>query len=780
MRGAGVADMMRVWMVMALAATLLPLVGLAVWTWPTVAATKRSRAARGALAVAFLSGALFVLLRPHDDVFAGLDIAPYRTLASVFWNGRGFQDPDTVLRQVPESLRPVFLYSPGGRPTRDLSFQLTSLADVGSKPFFLPTLPLAAGALSPLASPDVFVPLLAVVWWWLVLSGAYRAGGGWGVAAAGALALGSAWPAWFLRGFFAEAAGTLLVASVVAAASVRRPRGAMVAVVGFALGLAVAYHPTLLVVAGPVGLGLALESERRRHSVGLAVGGALGVFPLWAITRWVCQPYGDWTRLRPLWRMVTAVPELRAVAFVAMALFVVALVGLGALGRPAGRAWLRRIEERMSPWVWAGMLAAPFVLIAVLPGSVGLALRRGAMATWSGIRWPYGLLLAVAITTALRRGRPALERFWILGLVWGALFFLFVKGVEVPVGLWSHRRLLPVMVTAVPLLAAPLAVLLARLASVGRGPAVAVAVGLAIAAFANLARWPAAYGAVNERGATAWAGAASGPLADDGWTLFDYYPHAVPHMASLRHRVLGLGEKTRDRWPEVAGWLRGVADETEVRVVTSWTPCTLEEGARLVPIETLEGQFPVVRAKAFFPAESALRTVRNTFCRWVPLVDGETADQDKTLDGSPLGLRGPWGPSRPVRTSDGQDRPAVWTREGSGIVGPVPPSGGRVVVRLDGASGRKVPQHIRVHAPWALAPLELDIGPSLTEASGVLVRPVDGAGGVGASPTCVYTLSCPEPYDPSVEGLRGYPSDLGIQLCRVTLRVAEGPVASGP
>ena len=39
------------------------------------------------------------------------------------------------------------------------------------------------------------------------------------------------------------------------------------------------------------------------------------------------------------------------------------------------------------------------------------------------------------------------------------------------------------------------------------------------------------------------------------WIVFDYYAHSVPYAAGLKQRVLGLGEFSGERWPEVAEWI---------------------------------------------------------------------------------------------------------------------------------------------------------------------------------------------------------------------------------
>ena len=761
---------MQLLMYILAGAAVLPLAALLAWIRPALAPAWRraSAAARIGLAALWLLGAGFLLLRPHDDSFTGLDNMTYRNLARAFLDGRGFHEPDAVLAEVPAELRESFLLHPGpaGRPTRDRIFQLSGWQSTDTQPFFMPVLSLAAAGLEPLLAPERLVPLLGALWLALVLAAGFSAGGGWGLLAAAALVLGTAWPAWFLRGFFAEGAGAALATGVMAAAAVRPLRGGIAVVAGFALGLAVSFHPTLAVLAGPAALALMLERRDGRTVAGLVIGLLAGVFPFWALTRWVCQPNGDWTRWASLWKMISWIPEIRATALAVGVLAVVALIAIGAGYIPPVRAWLRKGDAKLSPWGWLVVCVAPGLVIAFLPGTAGETLRSGAAATWSGIRWPYGLLLVAAAAGVLSKNRPLRERFWLAALCWVALMFLFIKGVETPVGLWSQRRFLPVALAGIALLAAPLSDFAAAFAARGRWQAGGVALALAVAGLGNGWRWPAAYFTVDERGATAWTEAVAERLGTGRRVVFDYYPHSVPYAADLQHRVLGLGEMSWKRWPEVAAWLAPQARTEEVWVATSWSPTALEDGLRLEPVFAATGVFPVVRTKAFFPAERGVRTVNNVFFRAAPLAPGETAVQDKRLDGSPIGLRGPWG-----RVRNG----ATWTREGSGIVGPVPAAGAAAVFAAEcewAPPAADWPEQILlVTPPWGGAPLRLAVTTGVQTVTGRFAQPADDGERTG---TGLYVFRAERPYDPAAYGLRGYSRDLGVLLRRVIIRVEPG------
>ena len=760
---------MRAWMMGCWLASVVPMVAVLWWMLPSVkVGWKQARmGSRLALVLLWMAGADFLLLRPHDDSFTGLDNMTYRHLSYAFLEGRGFHDPDTVLGDVPPALREDFLLhrGPVGRPTRDRVFKLSGWQSVDTQPFFMPTLPLAASAQGAVLAPERFVPLMGALWWAVILAAGFCAGGAWGLMAALALAMGTAWPAWFLRGFHAEGVGILLVSGVVAAASVRPLRGGMAAVAGFALGMAVAYHPTMVVASVPVALVLWLERKEIRTFVALAAGLAAGLFPFWALTRWVCQPYGDWTRWEKLKELVFLAPEHQAIAVVMVVLITVSFVALWAGFLSPVRAWARRMDMRMNPWGWLAVCATPLVLIAVLPPLADGALSKASVAVWSGIRWPYALWIGFGVALVLRKDRPMRERACLSALCWGALLFLFVQGVETPVGLWSHRRFLPVVMLGIGLLVSPMSHGLSRIS--GRGWKALALAACVIVSLYNVLRWPSAYVAINEEGAATWVREQASKIGNDRLVVFDYYGHAVPYTAGLKHRVLGLGEPSQGHWAEVAQWLAEVSGKEEVWLATSWSPCTLEEGGRLEPVYSCTGRFATVNSRAFLPATQGERMVKNHFLRWIPLKEGETADQDKVLDGSPIGLRGPWGNIR---------HGATWTRQGSHVIGPVPPKGGRVIFEADCAWSPPFAdwssQTLRVTPPWGGDPLRLTVEAGEHRIRGELERPADDS---DRAATGSYSLKVDRPYNPEQNGLRGYYSDLGVPMRRIIIRIEQPP-----
>ncbi len=761
---------MRLPMVSALLATLLPPLALLAWMAPAVAARwRRSHpAARGALIALWLAGTALLLLRPHDDTFTGLDCMAYRRMTHALLAGRGFHDTDRVLAGVPEELRPALFFGPvaRGRVTRDRAFELLDWRQASTAPFFLPALPLAAGGLAPLLAPERLPPIVGALWLALLLAAGFAAGGGKGAWLTAALVCGTAWPAWFLRGFYPEAVGAALISGVLAVAATRLPRGAtMTGLSGFTLGLAVTYHPALLTLALPVALGLMVAQPRLGERALTALGLLVGLLPGWAIARWICRPYGDWTNWRQ-WRVLLGgIAEFRAAGVVLAALALLALGAALACLAPRLRQRLSRLDARATPWAWgalcAALVAAPLLL---LPAAAGDPLRRAAAAVWSGLRWPYALLCLAGMTAVLRRARPARERGWLALLCAASLFYLFVQGVERPMGVWSQRRFLPVVMTLTGLLAAPLAALVSARSWRARSLLL-----LALAAgAANPARWPQAYLLINDHGAASWTRSVAERLGHDRLVIFDYFPHSVPYAAGLRHRVLGLGEFARARWPEVAAWIAERAVAEEVWVATAWQPCPLEEGFSLTPVFEKTGEFPELRSKGYLPAWRGSRRVSQLFMHARPLAPGIAPPQVKLLDESPIGLRAPWGDAR----NSGGGRMARWTRQGSGIVGPVPPPGGSVRFEIEcafiGAPPDRKEQTLLISPPWGGAPARLRVGSEWRTLETRLECP---AANEVLRATGVYRMSVELPYNPTSAGLPGYPSDLGVQvrLLRISL-----------
>ncbi len=757
---------MTLWQTGCTLAVLVPLCLLAMRSYRQCATVPGSRRfgtrCRLALALLGLAGSIWLVTHSHDDTFTGLDNSAYRKMAHDFDEGSGFFDPDPLLSALPPGLQRAVLYRSGSgtRPTRDLVFQLDAPDGRATRPFFMPALPLAAAGL-PWLAPNVLPPLIASLGWWLLLLAGTAAGGLWGLGASVALVLATPWPLWFARGFYPDGTGSFILGGIIAAIAIRPLDRALTRfVAGFALGFSAALHPTLLLVALPLAGVLMLERQQAREAVPLATGCLLGVLPVWWMTRTICQPYGDWTRPEILIKLLGATREHMALGASLLLLVLLSCVALALGFRPSVRARLRRLDTRLHPWGWGALWLTPLLIIALQPGQAGQTLRDGARAVWSGIRIPGALLLLTGGVAVLRPVRPLRERVMLVLLAWLSLFFLFLKGVEVPAGIWSLRRFLPVILPLIALLAAPLANACASLAT-STARRAGVAAFLLLGGTPNLARWPAAYFGVNEAGATAWTKEVAQQIGTERLVAFDYFPHSVPYAGNPRMRVLGLGETSRDQWPELAGWLAGVARTSEVWIATSYAPVGIEDGLRLEPVTSVTGRFPIIKARHFLPADRGERLVAHTFLKAVPVTtDDPPMPQKMVLDGGPLGLRGPWGAVR------GHGR---WTRQGSAIIGPYPAAGS--VVQFEAEAEWTPPvaeweqQRLLVTPPWGGTPLVCTVTTGVSTVSGHWTVPDVSE----RTPTGHYSFTVEKPYDPLAYGQRGYDTDLGVLLRSVTI-----------
>ena len=356
-------------------------------------------------------------------------------------------------------------------------------------------------------------------------------------------------------------------------------------------------------------------------------------------------------------------------------------------------------------------------------------------------------------------------------LCWTSLAFLLIKGVEHHVGLWSQRRFLPTVLLLTSLFACSVSD--KRLSpSFLWDNHLAPVIFIGCALF-NLARGPAAYGMVNEKGIGAWEKSLERALPDTGLVVFDYHPSSVPFAADLRRPVLGLGKHARGQWPAVEQWLSGVAETGTVTIATSWTPSRiLEAHTSLRPYRSqdavsnlFEVKYPVLATKGFFPVERRLKTASVSLFALVPNVGLGQLAQDKILDGGPLGLRGPWGKTR---------KTATWTRQGSAVVGPVT-NRGTIVVTLDASwpehPGRPV-QKMTLTPPWgASGSVSFEVDSPPANDKNKFSHIVLGLPAPTNAParTGLYIFSSPTPYDPAKDGLRGYDKDLGIFLHRVRI-----------
>jgi hypothetical protein len=763
------------WFCLVAAATLMLTGSMLRALWPRLSQTPAWT--RGLLLVTVAASA-FLLLRPHEDTFTGLDTSCYRLMGRSFTAGRGLQDVDqTLLSLPPDQRRAVLLeYQHFGRDTRDRSFQITSLESCRTQPYFYPFLPLAASGLETTTrwiSGDLFVPLLGLLFFAIILCTGTALGKHYGLLASAALLIGTPLPTYLLRGYYAEGAGAVLALLVLLGRSLpdRTPTFRIIA--PFVLGLAVCFHPVILALSLPALALLIMDSALTKRGLLLSLAGfAWGALPMLPMTLYVCQPYGNivtWSGLLHL----LSVADVHRLMAVFIGVFATA-IGIVLLGTTSLR---KRLSDRCALLLGNPAVLFLAVLLALIPFAIPASLWIGKYLIMAGlheyrdgIRAGYGLLLGIGIIAAFFPSCPPVSRAILILTILLSPLFLYLKGFEM-MGLWSQRRLLPLSLLVIVALTPALAAFCGWVAH-RRGALAATGLTFLLlgAAAINPVRWPAPYLACHEKGATEWVASVAGKIGPR-LAFFDYYPYGVPFSLIPGCRAIGLSEFGGASLPGLVKWLSTQAAREEVLIVTAYSNPGLEEGLVLTERSHETLSMNRVVSKTALPAETRQRIIDMTLLEARPITGDTPLAVHKILDDGPLALRGPWGRGSPIKGPDGL-LPARWSREGSRIVGPVPKPGQSVRIALAAAASRddgEAGQLLILHPPWGGPPLALAVSNDLTQAEGILTRPAGDA--TALAPTGRYMLKADKPYDPSLAGIRGYERDLGARIHTISIEV---------
>jgi len=440
------------------------------------------------------------------------------------------------------------------------------------------------------------------------------------------------------------------------------------------------------------------------------------------------------------------------------------------------------------------VLAVLWVLptaLSVLAWEEGRFIRNGLVnECLSGLQWPLATLIAACLAFTLWARGYVLSKL-VLTLAFSFLpLFLYLGGRE-HVMLWNQRRLvLPLLLlcaAVIPPVCAGLHAWLGR-ADRRRG-GIAVAMGLIVTAIglANVARWPAPYLVRFERGAGRWVARVE-RMFGDSFTLFDYFHYSFPFAVTGERRAVGITDRVLSRrrvfpleefrpaLPRLMAWLGTKAREERVLIVAAFTPPGLEAGVLLKEVAVESVTLDRIRNKRALPAERYPFRIDVTLCEVVPVETvSEPLRTRVVLDGGYLGLRSPWGRKDiPIKLGDGRKLSACWTREGSGVIGPVPHPEGAVEVEVVATAGRRdgeEAQTLIIRPPWEGEPLNLEIPNEVATVSGILKRPVFAAR--TDERTGVYRIYSEKQYDPGKIGIRGFASDLGARVHSIAMREME-------
>ncbi len=715
------------------------------------------------------------VFRPHGDTFMALDTSGYRLMAFAFAEGRGFHEEDRMLLDAPSEARQALMYLPlmTQRNTRDISFQVYSLNEPRTAPFYYPLVPILAAGLErlvPHRGLDLLMPLFGLLFFLSLMAVGWRSGRAFGVALAFVLAIGSPLPLWLFRGFYVEAAGAACMTAAialwyVAPLAIRYRAGA-----GLLLGLAVSFHPVYMVIAVPLVTAMALDADSRLGaSMALLLAFAAGFSVLLGMTEWICAPYGALSVKNMIFNFHASATHRLALMF-GLGAVVIFLVGLST--RPWWRGRLRRIATRREIRVLLLLIAALPLLYAATKWQYAGFVRIGLHEAFSGLRWPLSALLVAGAMVTLGRRRGTGKAFVVLLVFMVTLpIFVYLKGAE-QVGLWSQRRLLPpyglVVMAILPGLAALARMMTRRLMPGHPMPALVLGFLFALAGFHNMVRWPSPYFERVDHGALEFVRTIRAEIGDR-LVMFDYHPFSCPFAVDNRTRAVSIGQRSHASLNVVSAWLSQKAVREEIWWATAYSNPGLEDRVRLESVSVHTGSFARVASRGLLPAERRRHDIRIELLRAVPLESpGSGVVMDKILDGGPVALRGPWGYyRRTFRDEDGNVLPVDWSRQNSGVIGPLPEPGGRVTVEmwaLSGQEGRA--QILHVSPPWGGVPGELVVEPAFALYRLEMVRPADD---VLEAPTGVFQLTVPTPYDPSTVGIHGFEPDLGVMVHRIRI-----------
>ncbi|MBA4388443.1 MAG: hypothetical protein C0404_10715 [Verrucomicrobia bacterium] len=734
--------------------------------------------------IAFAAGALvlgFILLRPHEHVFQGLDSSAYRLMAQALRSGRPLNGPDTTLQELPADARKWVLLDSQrqGRLTRDRSFEIESLGTCRTKPFFYPFLPLCMVGLDYVVpgSMDYFAPLVAFLLCCTLVFVAVALAGPIGMPLVLALLLGSPLPAWLFRGCYVETISGIFMALALLSWLVGRNTDRRMSFSHFlALGLAVSFHPVMIVLVIPL-LGLIMfDTCRSASGMLLAMAGLLlGAMPIVLFTAFVATPYGGMTTGNVAnWILNSSSirPTLVIGAFLVL-IMTAALCFRARMGRFLSVAGWR--NHALSANLLVLWIAPALLAMAFWEQAQGKVVRAGFREMFLGLQIPFGVALGLTCIGLLLRRSAVRARLAITAVFLSLPLFCYLKGAE-SMGLWSQRRLIASLLLVIVCCLPFLADLAGKLTAPGRARlarVIAVVIVLLGVGFHSAVRWPAPYTVRYEAGADKWVERVRGRVGKS-LVAVDNYGFSVPLAVDGKSRVIGLSDDGAGGLPLLSSWLAARAQREEVFWLTAYSNPGLEDGVVLQQ-EGGRERADLMRAhsKTVLPAVYAEKVVDVAFLKIIPTAATNRLLVHKILDGGPLALRGPWRQSLTmIDLQDGTSVPAQWSRQGSGVIGPVSRPGGTVQITLEGTAGRadgEDKQILRFVPPWEGSNAVLTIGKGFTNVTATLRRP-DGEAGDG-SLTGTYRIYAELPYTPAKVGIRGYQHDLGALLHSIRIEV---------
>ncbi len=664
---------------------------------------------RGAVISFVVFAAAFAMLgiSHHRNYFAPLDAMCYRSLAKQFQTEADLTPPRDEISILPKNMRnsvfwrkncpsvdAVFKYK---TPSAAQSAEKNEKEAFETTPAFLPALPLAAAALG--RFHELFTPLIGALWFTVVLLAASVHSRKWMTAAciAAMCTLFTCFPVWFFRDFHAEATGSALISASFALLLAKCGCKEM-ALAGFCLSFAAAFHLTMFLFALPIAVYAVTRVGKWKHDFALLAGLVSGIVPAIAELTLTGNPYFKANGLSDWMNAARSVPVIGAMIGLAVLIFFGGAAALLAATSGKCRAFF---EKKAVSKLVKRLISSATVAVCVLPCANGV-LGKGVLSVH-----PAMLALWIAFTVycivPLYRSEneeKSLHLAFFL-LVCCGLFGFFVKGTEIEVEMWSFRRLMPFAVICAPVCAYGLSKLREKSKFALAAPAVLTVAAVMLS--------PLAWFGVNGRGAERTMREMKEALSEKDIVFSDYIQRSVSVSAFAEARVLGLNSgaspKSRDAFLDCVFSRR---NNGSAGFVTSYEPCTLELGTELIPEKTFECEYTTIEPSGMMRAGKKTSKFKDTLLAIVP-ADGKSR-QKKIFDGGPLGLRGEWKRA---------NRGGCWCGEDAAIIGPVPAAGEAVNVKISAgwfdASGMNSVSKLQIIPPFQTLPVELEInGPRVT------------------------------------------------------------------
>jgi len=693
-------------------------------------------------------------------------------------DGRGLNQPDKVLLDAPRSIRNDFLLLPNmnERNTRDRSFLIKDLDECETEPFFYPLLPFSAAgmdAIVPGDAIDYFVPLCGLFFIFAFLMTGSGFGKCSGLVVALALLVGSPLPVWLFRGFYVESVGAILVCLPILS-WLKKQKLSRIAY--FSLGLAVSFHPVMLAVSLPVLiLFLMTPTEKRKDCFLGLLAYAMGVLPLVLMTIYICAPYGGISFANIVYNFKVSASHRIATMFGVGGMLALLIMVLGK------KYWIRFYPHfSREKWpIWIGGLVLSFVPLALslMVWEEKSKVMGGLRELYCGLQFPFAVVLAFFVIITLTRGSERSRLLLFISFICLPVY-AYLKGAET-MGLWSQRRLIPFYLILITAILPFVAAFVDRLRS--RRVSMVIMALILGAGFSNMVRWPAPYFVRVDRGATNFVERIR-DATEDGIVFFDYHTFSNPFSVDGKTKAYGLCQRRKDRVGEVMEWLSEKTFESQVSIVTPYANPGIEDGMVLMFERSERVNLPRVRSKTSLPAEKGEHDLEVFVLKAFPVSEyfslyNSLPELNKVMDRGPLGLRGSWGTGRiALRDPNGQALPAMWSREGSAFIGPVPPKGGKLTFEIIASACREDgldEQEVSLHVPWSDKTYGVVVTNGYTVASITIKR------GRGKDESEVpfgagkYYITASDPYDPAQCGIRGFDEDLGVLIHRINMKIEK-------